>query len=113
MSLVKCSFLRSQGGPLEAKLGHVALKLAFRRRLKTSENQVGDLVGIRGGWPPVLGGSTGPGRPPGEEIIEEGKLDQRVKSFISTRFRPKAWRISLEAGCLMRQLGRQWLLEGS
>ena len=85
MSIVKCSLLGSQGGLLEAKLGHIALKLASRRHLKTSYHQDGDLVGIREGCHPFWGGSTGPGRPPGEEIIEEGKIDQRVKSFISTR----------------------------
>ena len=34
--LAKCLFLGSLGGPLEAKLGHKALKLASRTRLKTS-----------------------------------------------------------------------------
>ena len=61
----KCSFGGSQGDPLEGKLGHIALKLASRRRLKTSYHQDGDLVGVREACQCFWGGSSGLGRAPG------------------------------------------------
>ena len=92
-----------QGGPLEAKLGHIALKLASRRRLKTSYHQDGDLAGIREARDPFLGPSAGSGRAPGEETLEEGKIEQRIKSIILRRKRP----------CRQPLLGRLvWAWEG-